>query len=297
MFTRRSLLAFLMALTALLVAVPVHAQLQVRLQFPRHVFLAHEPMIAKITITNLAGRDITLQDTDQERWFSLQIKTGDDTLVPPRDPGYHLPPLVIPAGASVARAINVLQLYPANEYAQYRIQTSIFFAGMGKYFSSQPQTILVTDGRTLWQQTVGVPAGSDGAGSTRTMTMLAFRQPDDDMLYVRVEDHDSGIIYGTIPLGRLINADEPQKTFDSQNQLHVLQLVGPKTYLSSVIGLNGELFEQKSYTTLHYPPRLVKAATGDVDVQGGQPVLAEAQGPNATPPPKLSDRPAGMPID
>jgi hypothetical protein len=293
MFIRRSLLA----LVACLLAPVLHAQLEVNLSLPRHVYLAYEPMVATVSITNLAGRDVTLQDTDSDQWFSFQIKSDDDTLVGPRDPKYQLPPLVIPAGRTVKRSVDLLRLYPVNEYAQYRIQAAIFFAGSGHYFSSDPTSVLVSDGRQLWQQTVGVPAGVEGAGSTRKVTLLAFRRPKDDMLYVRVEDPDAGLIYTTKALGRLLSTDTPQTLFDNQNQLHILQLIGPKTYLTSTIGLNGELVDQKNYTTQHYPPRLVKADTGDVMVKGGDPVIAQVQQPNATPPPKLSDRPPGLPID
>jgi len=293
MFTRRSLLV----LAVLLFAGTLHAQIQVRLDIPRHVYLAYEPMVVTISITNLAGRDVVLQDSGNDRWFGFQIQSGEDTLIGPRDPNYHLSPLVIPAGRTVKRKLDLLQLYPVNEYAQYRINASIFFAGANRYFSSNSMSVLVTDGRLVWEQTVGVPAGVQGAGSNRKYTLLAFRQPKDDMLYARIEDPDAGMIYGTIPLGRLLTTDEPQAVLDRQNQLHVMELIEPKTYLCSTLGLNGEMVEQKTYTTLRVPPKLVKSDTGDVIVKGGQPVVEPTQQANATPPPKLSDRPPGMPME
>ena len=59
------------------------------------------------------------------------------------------------------------------------------------------------------------------AGSVRTYSLLTNRFPDYTALYVRVEDKNSGMVYTTYSLGRLIVMDEPQAELDRDNQLHV----------------------------------------------------------------------------
>jgi hypothetical protein len=102
-------------------------------------------------------------------------------------------------------------------------------------------------------------------------------------------------VYATYPLGRLISGDEPQMQLDDRNQLHVFQLIGPKTFVYSRIGLNGQWLGQITYNELKTRPRLKRLASGKVDVVGGEMDVPIAQRADAPPAPKLSDRPVEMP--
>ncbi|MEA3187898.1 MAG: hypothetical protein QOD99_1728, partial [Chthoniobacter sp.] len=224
-----------------------------------------------------------------------QVTTGDNRLVAPRDPNYELEPLMVPNGATVKRSVNLVTLYPVTDFGLYRLKASIYFAEMHRYFSSPLTGIEVSEGKKIWEQTVGVPAGSQGEGTYRLYTLLTFRQPKDNMLYLRIEDKEGGFIYGTYPLGRLLTGNEPRVMLDSKNRVHVLQLVGPKTYTYSRVGLNGEWLGQTTYVELKSRPGLKRLASGDVAISGGQMDVPVATAANAPAGPKLSDRPAGMP--
>lgn len=284
-----------LALALVFAATHAQAQLQVTLKIPRRLYMIYEPVIATISISNLTGRDVTLTDEGAQKWFSFQIFTGDDRPVPPRSATYELQPLTIPNGTTVKRSVNLVSLYPVTDFGLYRIRANIFFAELNRYFSSMPVSIEVSEGKVLWQQTVGVPEGQPGAGGYRLYELLSFRQPKDNMLYVRVQDKEAGVIYATYPVGRLLVANEPQVQLDAQNQLHILQLVGPKVYAYSRVGLNGEWGGQTTYLAAKTRPRLTKLASGKVDVSGGQMDVPVVQAADAPPAPKLSDRPAGMP--
>jgi hypothetical protein len=165
---------------------------------------------------------------------------------------------------------------------------------LDKYFSSGVSGIEVSEGTSIWQQTVGIPDGQKNAGQYRTYSLLSFRQPRDNMLYVRIEDENAGLVYGTFPLGRLINGYEPEEQVDSLSELHILQMIAPKEYLYTRLGPNAEMLGQEDYTDLKTRPHLKRTADGDVAISGGVEVLpATAQ--VMAPGPKLSDRPAGMP--
>ena len=283
---------------ALLAHAPqLHAQIKVDLNIKRRLFVAYEPIVATVAVTNLTGRDILLDNVDAEKWFSFQIMTGEGRLVAPRDPNYDLTPLLIPTGQTVKRNVNLNALYPVNDFGLYRVRASIFSPEMHKYFTSAQSNIEVSEGKLIWQQTVGVPLGEQGAGSNRVISLLTFRQPKENMLYVRVEDKDASLVYATIPVGRLLTGNEPQAQLDAHNQLHILQIIGPKTYLYSHIGVNGEWLNQSSYNELQTRPHLARLANGSVQVKGGQVEMPIAQTANAKPGPKLSDRPASIPLD
>src|SRR5205823_11876054 len=51
------------------VAGAANAQIQVQLKFSRLQYIAYEPLLATVTITNRAGRDIDLNNDAGERWF------------------------------------------------------------------------------------------------------------------------------------------------------------------------------------------------------------------------------------
>jgi hypothetical protein len=273
----------------------MHAQIRVELSISRRLYIAYEPIIATVTITNLAGRDIDLQDSPSQQWFGFQVLNGDDTPVPPRDVNYKTDPLTILAGQSVKRKVNLNELYPVNDFGLYRIRASIYFQDIQKYFNSPPSVIEVTDGRLIWQQTVGVPEGQQGAGGNRQISLLTFRLPKENKLYLRVEDKDEGVIYCMYQLGRVLVEEKPQIELDMQNQIHILQLSGPKAYLYSHVSLNGELLGQKMYDQLTSKPHMKKIANGTIAIAGGK-EEAPPPAPGTTPTgPKLSDRPAGLP--
>ncbi len=291
MFIRRLLFASLF----LILAGELHAQIEVDLNMKRRLYVLYEPIIANVTVVNQTGKDITLVDAGSNNWFSFQITTDAGQVVPPVGGVYHLEPLTIRAGETVKRTVNLTELYSIRNFGLHRIRASIYYDAMGRYFSSGYANIELTEGRTFWEKTVGVPEGLEGAGGLRKVTLLTFRQPLHNVLYARITDPDEGIVFCMYELGRVLQSDTPQAMLDADNNLHILQLVGPKTYLYSSIGINGEWRGNKNYTTTRYRPRLKQTTAGAVGVAGGQmeipPDPAEPAGP------QLSDRPPGMPTE
>jgi hypothetical protein len=294
--SRSALSPRLLALALLCALTPsLHAQIDVSLTIPRHLYLCYEPIIATVTITNMTGRDLTLSDKAPEKWFSFEVLDSQGTPVPPTASDYHLQPLTIPTGETVKRKVNLVNLYPVTDYGIYHVRAVVYFADLDKYFASPIAGIEVSEGQTLWQQTVGIPDGQKNAGQYRTYTLLAFRQPRANMLYVRIEDQNAGLVYATFPLGPLINGYDPDAEVDVLSQLHILQMAAPKEYLYTRLGPNAEMLGQQDYTDLKTRPHLRRTADGDVSIGGGIEVLPRTADQTADTGPKLSDRPAGMP--
>ncbi len=289
-------LPLLFACVFLFATMAARAQIQVDLKLKRLQYIAHEPVMATIGITNLAGRDVDLRDADGEVWFGFEVTGKEGQPVAPLPVDKSPSSLKIDAGKKVTQRINLTELYPVEDFGTYRVRAHIYFADLGKYFYSQTKVFQVTDARPIWQKTVGVPEGAAGPGNVRTYSLLSNRFPDHTSLYVRVEDKDRGIVYATYSLGRKIAFDEPQAEIDPANQLHVLHCAAPRSWSYSHIGLNGELLAHSSFMETKTRPRLTHTADGTVAVRGGildQPAATAAQGKV----PKLSDRPAEMPKD
>jgi hypothetical protein len=282
---------------ALAAASTAQAQISVSVSVKERFHILHEPIIATAVVTNLAGRDITLSDTQQYQWFSFRITTEGDRVITPRDLHYKVPPLTVKAGETVKRSVDLHQLYDIAEFGTYRIQANIYFDGLDKFFSSRPTHVEITDGRTIWRKTAGVPEGQPGAGQMRVFSLISHQRGEVNTLYVRVEDKDDGSVYCTFPIGRLLDGVPPQAEFDSTNNLYVLQLIGNRSYALTKITPNGQFAGQTSYSAPKTRPTLRKTADGALQIIGGRREVALAQNPNAEPPPKLSDRPAGLPAN
>lgn len=287
----RNLHSFLLSLGLAAAAVTTaSAQLTVELTIKRSLFIKNEPILATVTVNNLTGRDITLADTPQMPWFSFQVNARGDRIIAPRNPNYGLDPLDVPAGQSMRRSVNLTELYEIADFGIYRIRANIYFADAKKFYSSKSSAIEITDGRLVWTRTVGSPT-DDG---TRKFTILAHQQGEYTMLYVRVEDRDSGVVHCVRELGRMLEGQPPLMEFDYANNLYVLQLIGQRDYLLSKIGINGEYLGQTRYAAPKSRMYLRKQDNGQLEVVGGRRVDEVAKNPDL-PPAKISDRPPGFP--
>jgi hypothetical protein len=250
------------------VASSAAAQIQVELKFPRLQYIAHEPVVATLTITNLVGRDVDLRDGGSQPWFGFEV-TGNEGQSIPQISNVSTEPLVVAAGKRVTRKINLTPLYGVHDFGTYRVRAHIYFADLNKFFYSPTQVFEVTDAHAVWQKTVGVPPEAGVSGNGRTYSLLTNRFRDHASLYVRVEDKDAGMVYATYSLGHVIAFDQPQAELDLSNQLHVLYCAAPRTWSYARVGLNGELLSRASFAETKTRPRLVHSPEGVIKVAGG----------------------------
>ena len=277
-------------------AATAQAQIQVELKFKRLQYVAHEPVLATIKIANLSGRDIDLHDDNGQHWFGFEINAGEGHLLAPFKLDAPESALHVEAGKTVTRKINLTPLFPVHDFGSYHVRANVYFPDLNKFFYSATKVFQITDARAIWQKTVGIPDGMPGAGEVRTYSLLSNRFPDHTSLYVRVENKNSGAVYTTYSLGRVIANDEPQAELDRANQLHVLHCAAPRSWAYSHIGWNGELLAHSTFLETKSRPRLRHAADGAIAVSGGMlnvPVADSKRGPA----PKLSERPAANTAD
>lgn len=283
--------AWLFILTLLAGGASLHAQLRVEVSLSRSLYIRYEPIVATVSITNLSGRELEFSDGEGQPWFGFQIQTAEGRPIPTRVSSYNLPPAQMGPGQTLARQINLTPLYELDQYGGYRLRASVFLQGEQKFYSSGPTSFEITEGRQVWQQKVGVPMGQPGEGSVRQITLLAHRLPQSTALYIRIEDTEKGKIYCTHRIGRFVNFGPPTVELDSQNQIHILQLLAPRSYLYSHFGLNGEVIDRKIYNTTSTPPRLQRTPDGGIEVSGGQYI-----DPNAAPAEKPEDSINARPV-
>jgi hypothetical protein len=273
---------------------PAHAQVAVQLTLKRRAFIAHEPIVATVTLTNTSGRELLLEDTPELQWFGFQVNGAEERIIPPRNPDYGLDSVRMQSGETVKKSVNLNELYALGDLGSFKVRATVYLAPAKRYFTSRALQIEITDGRVISRQTAGVPEGVVNAGAMHTFSLLTHYLDEGRMLYARVQDRDDGTVFGTYPLGRLIDGAPPQAEFDAGNNLYVLHLIGRQAWVLTKIGVNGEFMGQTSYNAAKSRPSLRKLADGTLQIIGGRKEAAVAQTPTA-PPVKLSDRPAGLP--
>src|SRR5436309_13031476 len=75
---RRSIRRILAGYALLLLGTfSAQAQIQVDIKLPRLQYIAYEPVVATVGITNLAGRDIELRDNDEQAWFGFEVSGSE----------------------------------------------------------------------------------------------------------------------------------------------------------------------------------------------------------------------------
>ena len=272
------------------------AQIQVEISLARRTYMLYEPLVATITLTNQAGRDVTFEDLPGKQWFNVEITTLGGQVIQPYDPNYKLNPLTVPAGQTVKRKIDLNPLFPVRELGTHRMRANVYLADADRFFASSFVTFDIAEGQLMWRQDVGVPGSND----VRQMSLLTFQRPDRLMLYARVRDGENGTnMYTTQALGRILaSGGVPQVLLDRENTLHVLQEAMPSAYLYTQISIDGTRLNQQAYNKVGTNrPKLEKSAAGEVGVHGGQIQVAQERGVASAPvrEPKLSDRPAELP--
>ena len=285
-FLLRSLICFhLLALAA-------HAQVNVNIEVKKRSFIRYEPLLVTVSVTNLSGRDLLLEDGESQ-WFSFTVIQGErGTVLSPREPNYRLDPLELKIGETVNRKVDLTQLYPVSEYGIHRIRATIYVKEMDRYFTSRTANIDITEARTVWKQVVGVPETMPNAGSMHEVALLSAQGSIHQYLYCRITDPATGQVLCMYKIGHLIDNTQFQAQFDATNTLHILHLVGPKTYNLTQVGVNGEMHGQWIYDAPKLKPTLRRDGTGNLDIVGATRRVEAAKNANT---PKLSDRPPGLP--
>ena len=243
-------------------------QIQVDLKLPRLQYIAYEPVVANVTITNLAGHDVDFRDNSAQSWFGFEV-SGSESQPIPQISKITTAPLTLAPGEKVTRKINLTPLYGVHDFGTYRIRAHVYRGELKEYFYSTTRVFEVTDARPIWQKTVGVAEQEAAVANARTYSLMTNRFLDHTSLYVRVENKDSGMVFATYSLGQMIAFDQPQAEFDRSNQLHVLYCAAPRRWSYARVGLNGELVSRASFAETKSRPRLVHSNNGVIKVAGG----------------------------
>src|SRR6478672_12693025 len=105
-------LSFLSMAVAL--ACSAHAQLATSLTLTKKQYLAGEPVIAAVTVTNHAGKDLTFASDGRVQWLDFLIKDSKGNPVTPRG-NKMFGKMIVKAGESLARKVDLAECFILSE--------------------------------------------------------------------------------------------------------------------------------------------------------------------------------------
>jgi hypothetical protein len=272
-------------------------QIQISLQFPRSTYLLNEPTVAKLTITNLAGRDLYFENSPSSGpWCQLELKNLRGGYISPNRNDVSFPPLSVPAGQSVARSVALTEFFRLPQPGQYQLRASIRFEPTQSTFFAQ-SSFSADAGKLEWSQTVGVPDGRRNAGEYRTFSVISHQRSEGVFLFATLESKSEDIRFTPFPLGRMLSAMPPQAQLDWKNNLNVFHATSDSEYILSQVDVDTGRFGQARYrsaTPRGGRPSLARNDEGRLAVLGGVRITDEEIQAAKSGRVMLSDRP-GIP--
>lgn len=289
-FCRGSLAPGLLLTAAMLLAgTQAHAQVAVNLKMSKSSYILNEPVTATVQITNHAGRQLVLRGNSSRPWLSFHLTSSGRTVPIARRINYK--PVVIPAGQTVSRRININTTYSLGRMGNYTCTATVNMPGPTRSgFTSNRDHFTVTGGRTVWVQRAGIPKAP---GEIREYKLITFSGNRSLELFAQVSSANTGLHIATIPLGKVLTIRNPTGTLDSANNMHALFQVKPDVFTHATISPNGRLL-----STNHHKrgvrggnPRLY-ALNGAVVVAGAVPYDPKAEAEQRKKIRNISERPA-----
>ena len=246
-----------------------NAQLIVSMNLSKTNYITYEPIVATVTVYNRAGNDIVLGGPKGRGWMSFDVYR-DGQLLSPRSVDGGFETMLLKAGRSVTKKVDINRLYPVSDYGSYTINASVYFPPRRSYFSSKKSRINVTDARAFWKQSFGFSQGRNKLASFRQFSLHEHRESANSALYVRLRETKGTKVYCTFSLGRFFNVRKPQATIDAQNRLHVMHMISPRIYSHARVSPEGAFLGNEYFReTADTRPSLVIDEGGTVKVVGG----------------------------
>jgi hypothetical protein len=210
----------------------------VDLSFPQQQYLAYEPIIAVVKISNVSGQTLHFKKDDNWLDFIMETKTGrivpKDSEIPKQND------FSIQSGEVGILRIDIQPCYKAISPDRYTVVANVRIKGWDKVFSSEEKTFDIVTGIKIWEKEFGVPDGDDQTlPEVKKYTLMLANFKDHLRLYFRLSNESEDKVYKMIYMGNLTSIGKPEANLDKFNNLHVLYQVGPKAFRYSVFSPEG----------------------------------------------------------
>ncbi|MEO7100755.1 MAG: hypothetical protein ABI162_15440 [Luteolibacter sp.] len=266
-----------------------NAQLATSLSLTKQQYVAGEPVIAVVTITNHAGRELTFTSDGRMPWLDFIMKDSRGASVTAKGHS-QFGKMTIKAGESLSTKFDLSQNFVLTEQGNFSVSAVIHLPGSTDQGTGTNRAIFSqSPGRLYWSQSVGIP---NRPGQTRQFRILNFAGDQKNQIYAQIVDDRTGQFVRTFLLGDVLMLRKPLATVDRQQRMHVMFLATPTMWVHCEIDTDGKLVNREIHQRgPEGDPQLLTFADGSVRVANSIPydqkAAAEAQAKIR----KASDRP------
>ncbi len=274
-------------LVACSLASVAQAQLATSLKLNKSQYLAGEPVVATITITNHAGRELVFVGDRRNQWltFSLKNHRGDSVL--PRG-NADFGAMKIKPGQSLARQVVLSNFFLLDEPGNFSVSAAVRPPGGTEGTSTNRTAFTQSSGSTYWNQKVGIAR----TGSTREFRLINFNGETKSQIYAQVIDGRTGRNVRTFALGDVMMLRKPLVTVDKDQRMHVMFLATPTMWVHCQIDTDGKLVDRKIHQRASQgDPQLLTYGDGTVRVANSIPYDPKAVAEANAKIRKATDRP------
>jgi len=284
-----TLLSRSLVLASILCGGIAHGQLATSLRLSKAEYLAGEPVVATVSITNHAGRDIEFQGYMDRPWLDFVLTNSRGEPVAPTGRGIF-GKMKLGAGQTVHRQVDLSSMFQLADPGNYAVSGTIRMPGIDAETTVTNRILFsVSPGRPYWSQKVG----TGKFGKLREFRVLNFSGDQKSQLYVQVLDGRTGLPVRTFSLGEALMIRKPSVTVDNSQRMHVLFIATPSAWVHCQIDTDGRLVRRDIHQRgPQGDPFLITSAKGEVTVGNSIPYDPKAAAAKRAKVRKLSERPA-----
>jgi hypothetical protein len=254
--------------------VPASAQVNVDLVMEQEQYLPGETLMVGVRITNLSGQ--TLQLGKSQDWILFSVEARDNDFIVSKD---NDPPVegefTLQSSMVATRSVDIAPYFNLNRVGRYRVTATVKIDQWERTIVSTSKWFDIISGVRMWEQTFGVSrpeaSGENAAPEVRKYILQRATYLKQLRLYVRITDTTETRTFRVYPLCKVLSFGRPEAYVDRSSNLHVLNQIGPQSFLYCVINPDGILAIRQTHDyTATSRPTLKVNAEGMVRVVGGQ---------------------------
>lgn len=263
-------------------------QVNVGLTLEYDKYLAKEPLVAAVRVTNFSGQTLRLGGAADWLQFSIEAHDG---AIPSK---LADPPVVgefeVPPSSTATRRVDLAPYFDLSQPGRYSVTAVVRVPDWNLEVSTGPARFDIVSGSTLWEQKFGLPASStdaQGPPEVRTYSLIQMNRMKRMTLYGRVADASGAAIFRVVALGPLISFSRPEAQIDRDSNLHVLFQTGARRFRYCVLNPQGFWVRRETHDYTWSRPTLTAAEDGSIRVTGGVRRISD----DDLPPSKALERP------